>query len=43
MSYSQVTPELYYRFDRHEFWDDGSEMTGEEWAKVTTELLRACS
>lgn len=39
MSYSMVTPELYYTFDRHEFWDDGSKMTGEEWAKVTTELL----
>ena len=39
MLYSMVTPELYYKFDRHEFWDDGSEMTGEEWAKVATELL----
>jgi hypothetical protein len=39
MLYSRVTPELYYKFDRHEFWDDESEMTGEEWAKVATELL----
>ena len=39
MLYSMVTPELYYKFDRHEFWDDGSEMTCVEWAKVTTELL----
>lgn len=39
MLYSMVTPELYYEFDRHEFWDDGSEMTGEEWVMVTTELL----
>lgn len=39
MLYSMVTSELYYKFDRHEFWDDRSEMIGEEWAMVTTELL----
>jgi len=39
MNYSQVRPGLYYRFNRHEFWDDGMEMTGEEWAKVAEALL----
>ena len=39
MLHSQVTPELYYKCNRHEFWDDGTEMTGEEWFIVTTELL----
>lgn len=40
MNCSQVTPELYYEFNRHEFWDDGDTvMTGEEWAKVATALL----
>ena len=39
MMYCLVTPELYYRFHMHEFWDDFTEMTGEEWAKVATELL----
>ena len=37
--YRQVTPELYYSFNLHKFWDDYTEMTGEEWAKVATELL----
>ena len=39
MNYSQLRPELYYAFNRHEFWDDGMEMTGAEWANVATTLL----
>lgn len=39
MRCSQINPELYYNFHRQEYWDNGTEMTGEEWAKVTTGLL----
>lgn len=40
MLHSQVTSELYYKCNKHEFWDDGTEMTGEEWVIVTTKLLK---
>lgn len=43
MEYRPVTPELYYIFNRHEFWDDDTEMTGEEWCKVTKALLLNCN
>jgi hypothetical protein len=39
MKYSQITPEIYYKFHRHEFWDDGEEMTGEEWAAIATAMV----
>ena len=39
MVYSMITPELYYKFDRHEFWDDGEDMTGEEWAAIAKALV----
>lgn len=42
MEHRMVKSELYYRFNRHEFWDDDTKMTGEEWAKVANLLLLNC-
>ena len=35
----QVTPELFYRFNLFEVWDDYTEMTAEEWSKVANKIL----
>lgn len=31
--HEQVTPEKYIAAGMHRFWDDGIEMTAEEWCK----------
>jgi hypothetical protein len=41
MIYRPITSTLYYEFDRHEFWDDGEEMTGEEWAAIAKALINS--
>lgn len=40
LMHQQVSPSNYVMVDKHEFWDDGTEMTPEEWVKCVMTIYQ---